>query len=233
MEDFLQQQLSLKLKTLAAPHPLQQGTDFLGYVIRPFYRLARRRVVKRLQSCLRAFERQHVRSHALDLPADARAQLRAQLSSYTAHLRHANRTRLWQRTLAQHPWLEQLFTVNATPTLGAPRWQPAEVTSLADQHRYFAALFPAARVLMQVGKHWLLAGPCSASLPPGYTVQRPGLGPCTEWPLAALPLLRRRLMASSTDHLVVSQSGHFQTGFKRRSLTAVWLAQPLTSGPFC
>lgn len=135
IEDFLRQRHSLKLKSLAQPHPLQQGTDFLGYVIRPFYRLARRRVLKRLQCCLRAFARQHVRPHALDLP-------------------------------------------------------------------------------------------------PGHRVQRPGLGPCTEWPLAALPLLRKRLMASNTDHLVVAHSGHFTTGFKRRSLSAVWLAQPPAQAPF-
>ena len=232
IEDFLQQRLSLKLKALAAPHPLQQGTDFLGYVIRPFYRLARRRVVRRLQTCLQAFERAHVRSHALDLPVQARELLRSQLSSYCAHLRQANSIRLWQRTLNAHPWVAQVFATGVIPRLGEPRWQPPQVSNLADQHGYFAAMAPVARVLLQVGKHWLLAGPCPTALAPGQRVQRPGLGPCTEWPLAALPMLRQRLMDSSTSHLVVSQSGHFKTGFKQRSLSAVWLAQPLTSRPF-
>jgi hypothetical protein len=219
---FLEQRLGLKLKAPAQPHPLQQGTDFLGYVTRPFYRLARRRVVRRLQTCLGAFERQHVRIHALELPPDARETLRARLSSYAAHLRHANSQRLWQRTIIQHPWLAQVFATGTTPQLGAPRWAPPSVSNLADQQRYFAALYPAARQLMQVGKHWLLAGPGIRGLPPGQQVLRPGLGPCTEWPLASLGLLRQRLKSGAIAHTVVSQTGHFKTGFKHRTLTAVW-----------
>jgi hypothetical protein len=227
IEEFLATRLSLKLKAQAEPHALQQGTDFLGYVIRPIYRLARRRVVKRLQSCLRAYERAYVRPHALELPVEAREVLRAQLSSFTGHLRHASSHHLWVRTLERHPWLPQLFATPAgtraeVARLGAPRWSPPVVTNLADQHRYFATLYPGTRVLLQVGKHWMLAGPCPSALPPGRTVQRPSLGPCTEWPLAALPVLRQRLKARGMAHAVVSQTGHFKTGFKHRTLTAVW-----------
>lgn len=226
IEDFLQQRLSLKLKTQAQPHPLQEGTDFLGYVIRPYYRLARSRVVMRLQTCLRTFARQHVRPNALDLPAQARERLRAQLSSYCGHLRHANSLRLWQRTLAAHPWVNQVFVTGTTPTIGAPRWNPPAISNLADQHHHFARRLPGVRVLLQVGNRWALAGGCPAGLPPGKVVQRPNLGPCTEWPLATLPLLRQRLKAHAISHQVVSQTGHFKTGFKQRSLTAVWLASP-------
>lgn len=227
IEEFLATRLSLKLKAQAEPHALQQGTDFLGYVIRPYYRLARRRVVKRLQTCLRAYERAHVRGHALELPLQAREALRAQLSSYTGHLRHASSHHLWQRTLARHPWLAQMFATTGKaggdgPRLGAPRWQPPLVHNLIHQHRYFVALYPGTCVLLQVGNSWMLAGVCPSALPPGRTVQRPGLGPCTEWPLQALPLLRQRLKARGLAHSIVSQTGHFKTGFKHRTLTAVW-----------
>ncbi len=222
---FLAERLGLRLKALAEPHALQQGTDFLGYVTRPFYRLARRRVVKRLQTCLRGFERLHVRGHAIELPPVAREALRAQLSSYTAHLRHADSQRLWQRTQARHPWLAQLFALSKhSPRLQAVRWSPREVSNLVDQHAYFAARYPSTCILMQVGKNWMLAGPCPVGLPKGRTVQRPSLGPCTEWPLAALPLLRQCLKLRGMAHQVVSQTGHFKTGFKQRTLTAVWFS---------
>ena len=48
----------------------------------------------------------------------------------------------------------------------------------------------------------------------GDTVQRPCLAPCTEWPLATLALLRQQLRAGGIGHQVVSQTGHFKTGFK-------------------
>ena len=225
--EFLAQRLSLQLKTLAEPHPLQQGTDFLGYVIRPFYRLARRRVVQRMHTCLRAFARTHVRPHALALPLPAREALRAQLNSYVGHLRHANSQRLWQRTLAQFPWLLHLFRppqgpAQARPQLGAPRWTPCGVTGLASQHRYFAALHPGACVLLQVGKHCLLTDVPPGLPPPSVRMHRPGLGLCSEWPLQALPLLRQRLQAQGRAYVVVRQTGHMRSGFKQRTLTLVW-----------
>lgn len=225
--EFLAQRLSLQLKNLVEPHPLQQGTDFLGYVIRPFYRLARRRVVQRMHTCLRAFARTHVRPHALALPLPACEALRAQLNSYVGHLRHANSQRLWQRTLAQFPWLLHLFRppqgpTQARPQLGAPRWAPCVVTGLASQHRYFAALHPGACVLLQVGKHCLLTDVPPGLPPPSVHTHRPGLGLCSEWPLQALPLLRQRLQAQGRAYVVVRQTGHMRSGFKQRTLTLVW-----------
>jgi hypothetical protein len=227
--EFLAQRLSLKLKALAEPHVLQRGTDFLGYVIRPFYCLARRRVVKRMKACLRGYERRYVRRHALALPPAQRQILRAQLSSYTAHLRHANSYRLWQRTLAQHPWLAQVFETSPktpAPHLGAPRWEPPTVMGLANQHRYFVELHPSACVLLQVGKNYLLAGThppdVLRGLPRGKRVQRPSLGWCTEWSVRHLVVLCQGLRTRGIAYCVVSQTGHFKTGFKHRTLTSVW-----------
>lgn len=227
IEAFLADKLSLRLKALSPPHPLQQGTDFLGYVVRPHYRLARRRVVQRMQGCLRRFERAHVRQcshgvHALRLPPVAVQQLRAQLASYVGHLRHANSLRLWQRMLAQHPWLHSLFALAQPLALGQPRWEPLAPSGLAGQHAWCAQQWPGLRPLVQVGNAWLLAGPCPAGLPSGQAVARPGLGQCTEWPLALLPRLRQRLKALAVPHAVLAQVGHCKNGFKRRALVALW-----------
>lgn len=236
IEAFLADNLSLRLKALSEPHPLQQGTDFLGYVVRPHYRLARRRVVQRMQTCLRQFERAHVRQgthglHALHLPPAAVQHLRAQLASYVGHLRHANSLRLWQRTLLRNPWLQALFTLPQPLALGLPLWEPLVPSSLAGQHAWCAQAWPGARVLVQVGNAWLLAG----ALPPGFLrglpsgrqVARPGLGPCTEWPLACLTRLRQRLKALAIPHAVLAQVGHCKTGFKRRALVAQWQPRSL------
>lgn len=151
IEAFLAQRLSLRLKALSQPHPLQQGTDFLGYEVRPHYRLARRRVVQRMQGCLRQFARLHARAHAVRLAPVAVQHLRAQLASYVGHLRHANSLRLWQRTLAQHPWLHSLFTLPQPLALGQPRWEPVAPSGLAGQHAWCAQQWPGVRPLVQVG----------------------------------------------------------------------------------
>lgn len=237
IEAFLAEKLSLRLKALSPPHPVQQGTDFLGYVVRPHYRLARRRVVQRLQTCLRQFERAHVRHRrpphaggtahlqALHLPPAAVQHLRAQLASYVGHLRHANSLRLWQRTLARFPWLHHLFTLPQPLVLGQPRWEPLAPTGLAAQYAWCRQQWPGVRPLVQVGNAWLLAGPCPPGLRgplKGRVVARPGLGPCTEWPLASLPRLRQRLKGLAVPHAVLAQVGHCATGFKRRALVSLW-----------
>lgn len=250
---FLADRLGLRLKALpepfcvhagpagaAAAAPPVRGVDFLGYVVRPFYRLARRRVVRRMQVCLADYARHHVRTSAaalaVDMPLAARAALRARLESYTAHLRHAHSLRLWQRVQAQHPWLRQLFVAvpaPAEPRLGPPAWAPAEgPANLAQQHAGLCARADGAALLLQVGRCWLLVGrpvlglqggwPWPASLPAGRATQRPGLGPCTEWPLAALATLRRALRQAGVPHAVAQQTGHTRTGFKQRSLVARW-----------
>lgn len=235
---FLTDFLSLRPKTLAEPHALQQGTDFLGYVIRPFYTLARCRVVRRMQVGLRAFARQHVRTskrgRSVALDPTVRAALQAQLASYSTHLRHAQSQHLWRRTLQSFAWLREVFWPHPTGIgIGAPRWQAARVPeNLAQQHADLWQLARAgvgraqALLLMQVGRCWLLSGAHWPGLPAGQATQRPGLGPCTEWPLPVLPALRRALQAHGMAYAVAAQTGHYQTGFKRRTLIAWWV--PLT-----
>ena len=222
IEVFLAEKLNLRLKALSQPHPLQQGTDFLGYVVRPHYRLARRRVVQRLQAVLRQFEQQHVRPHAMHHPTEALHALQAQLASYLGHLRHANSLRLWGRTLARHPWLSRLFTLPQPLHLGQPRWVQPQPEGLAQQVAWCAQQCPGARVLVQVGRMWWLAGLRPPGLPRGQRTQRPRLGPGTEWPLHQLAPLRRGLKARGVAHAVLAQAGHCPTGFKRRALVAWW-----------
>jgi RNA-directed DNA polymerase len=224
IEAFLAQRLSLRLKALAQPHPLQAGTDFLGYVVRPHYRLVRRRVVRHLLAHLAGFARRHVRPHALHLPPQACALLRARLASYLAHLRHAGGLWLWRRIQERHPWLARVFAPMATPQAPRPLWAPASVSGLGSQWRWLARTLPGHLALVQVGHCWQMRGACPPGLPPGRRVQQPGLGACTAWPLAALPNLRRGLRAQRLAYALMAQTGHFKSGFKRRALVACWAA---------
>lgn len=157
--DFLRATLGLELRDLPAPRRVSEGVDFLGYVTRPFYRLVRRRVVNRCQSLLDDFAERHIRPHAWRLPPAARDLLRAQLASYLGHFRHANAWPLWQRLLARHPWLRNLFDGLDRALAGPPprpAWAPPETASLTGQWRHFARRYPRRLVLVQVGNGWWL-----------------------------------------------------------------------------
>ncbi len=239
IERFLAGRLRLRLKQPAEPRTLAAGLDFLGYIVRPFYRLLRRRVVHRFYAVLRDFQRHHVRPHAVRLPPTARERLRARIASFLGQLRHARGYRLWRRTLERFPWLRWLFEAPEAalgPGAGSgrrgrlrPAWEPARVSGLAGQYRSFRRRFPAACVLLQVGKHWWVAaghaGPLQG-LRPAADVHRPGLGHGLEFPGTRLKTLRRRLRRAGCAHLLVAQTGHLRTGFKRRAWVLYW--QPAT-----
>jgi len=186
---------------------------------------------------------------SLDLPPAARERLRAQIASHRAHLAHASSHRLWQRTVADFPWLAELFDSADTSPGGPPlrpAWQPVAVTGIASQYRYFAQRYPHARVLIEVGNRWLLPvdatcgsglgrdcrRPASADLfagKPAPTRHYPGLGACIEYRASDLPGLRRRWKRQGVAHALVAQDGHFKTGFKRRALRRFW--RPATVSP--
>lgn len=182
------------------------------------------------------------------MPPDARERLRAQIASYRAHLSHAASHHLWQRSVARFPWLAELFADPATAAHDRalrPAWQPAAVSGIASQYRYFAQRHPDARVLIEVGKRWLLpvatrgsglardcCRPASADFfagAPASTRHYPGLGDCIEYRATDLPGLRWRWKRQGIAHALVAQDGHFKTGFKRRTLRLFW--RPATVSP--
>lgn len=232
---FLAERLRLKFRDEAEPRPVSAGVDFLGYIVRPFYKLVRHRVVRHLRAHLAEFERKHVRVNALRLPPAARDLLRARLASYLGHLRHANSFSLWQETQTRFPWLRQIFDLAGQANSAArcpavrlhPTWEPVSVAGLAGQYRYFVQQYPTSLILMQVGKCWLTAGASAAvakleRLAGAVRVHRPGLGGCVELPAHQLAACRHKLKRSRIAHALVGQTGHFKTGYKRRAMQLIW-----------
>ena len=112
IEAFLADTLDLRLKDEVKLRRLEDGLDFLGYVIYPTHTLVRRRVVAHLQEALAAWEAAHVRGQNLHgTPADF-DHIRAVLASYAGHLQHAATRRLWRRLERRFPWI---------PTAARPR----------------------------------------------------------------------------------------------------------------
>jgi len=123
IEVFLADELMLALKPERRLQPVDDGADFLGYIVRPHYRLVRRRVIGNLRERLAAFEQARVTAGSLRLPGEARDQLRAVLASYLGHFAHADAHRLVRSLFAAYPWLNVLFSLDVAATTGAPqRW---------------------------------------------------------------------------------------------------------------
>jgi retron-type reverse transcriptase len=105
IETFLARELRLSLKADVRLRRLEDGIDFLGYVVRPTHTLVRPRVVAHARAALAAWEQAHVRPSALRAtPAQLRA-VQATAASYQGHLRHAASHRLQRALRARFPWL--------------------------------------------------------------------------------------------------------------------------------
>jgi hypothetical protein len=234
--DFLRDHLQLELKPHRRLRPVSDGADFLGYIVRPDYRLVRRRVVGNLRAKLALFARAHVSPGGIHLPTVARERLRAVLASYLGHCGHADAHRLIQSLARSTPWLGLLFELRDGRLL--PRWEPAVVTSLRSQLAYFRRAFAPALPLVQLGNRVALFEPdlgrAMAAAPwiGRWRCARPdlriGLGTGLSWPLTALKGLGRSLRQGDCAYAFVAEDGYLPGGMKRRVLRH--LAAPV-AGP--
>jgi hypothetical protein len=102
---FLAGELHLSLKPDIRLRRLEDGIDFLGYVIRPTHTLVRRRVVSHAREAFARFERAHVGAMRIRAtPAELRA-MQSVAASYAGHLRHADSFRLRRALVRRFAWL--------------------------------------------------------------------------------------------------------------------------------
>jgi hypothetical protein len=298
---FLRERLRLELKPRDRLAPLGNGADFLGYIVRPDYRLVRRRVVGNLRERLARHAAELCRPHRggmlLDLRPEPRDALRATLASYWGHFRHADSHRLRRSILRRYAWLNGLFDDAAPATAldsrvrgndgsvrgqdggalhgtgggdlrgdaplpsfrtGAqrtirnpggwhaldsrvrgndgsvrgndggvpadatltPRWEAPQAASMAAQWRWFRRNWPDAVLLMQCGRHLLLAEP----LPGARAYDGPSRIEAWRVPIGALGAIRRHCERRRKAYLFVSEQGWHRGGLKRRCLRLLWSA---------
>jgi RNA-directed DNA polymerase len=164
--EFLDERLRLSVNERRSLRPVSDGLDFLGYITRPHYRLARRRVVgalwERLSLAEHRLKEAGMVTHpngrqVLPYPWTVLESVRQTLNSYLGHLRHASAYHTQQRIRTRFDWIEDYF-----------RWQEDHVTfhcpiprhALRDgqQKVWFRGHFPQHVVLMQRGSWWEVIG---------------------------------------------------------------------------
>ncbi len=105
IEAFLAAHLKLRLKPEIRLRRLEDGLDFLGYIIRPTHTLARARVVGHVRQALAEWEGQHVQGDRIRCTPAQLEHLQCRVASYGGHLRHARSHRLRAALHRRFPWL--------------------------------------------------------------------------------------------------------------------------------
>jgi RNA-directed DNA polymerase len=227
---FLRERLSLALRGEVKLCPVSSGADFLGYIVRPGYRLVRHRVIGSLRQRLTSLERQMVRNDkggsSLLLKPERRDMLRSTLASYLGHFKHADTFRLRSALWRRYPWLGDVFELLPDGGL-LPLWEPQSVTSLRSQWRYFRRLRPTDLLLLQIGDCFELYDGDARSMAARLGISlaehnRPGFSAVMSQPLRLLRAFRARLRRLGLAHAFVAEEGHLKKAGKRRVLRLCW-----------
>lgn len=155
---FLAEQLQLELNPVVTKiDSVFNGVDFVGFIVRPFYKLCRRRVIGNIKPKLQRFcdmlvhEDQekiiwHYDTEILD-------KLLATINSYLGHFGHAQTRKIIIKIFAKFSFVNHYFFLyfrRAIRKYKHPRW----IHDLKQQVGHFSKIFPDDLVLFQVGCYY-------------------------------------------------------------------------------
>ncbi len=194
---FLITRLSLSLKPQYRLAPVTNGADFLGYIIRPHYKLVRRRVLGNLHEKLQGFHRLICKTtpqgRLLDLHPNTSHALYAMLSSYWGHFKHANSFNLTQKLFKQYAWLNDLFCLSEDHKSLIPFYKPKQPLRFKAQIAFFCQFYPAYLLLIQCGMQ--------------IYVIKPNTPACTKLAISRLTRYRKQLAQQGIAYLLVTEQG--------------------------
>ena len=158
IEYFLADRLELRLNAKRQSlQPVSNGIDFLGYIVRRNYILARKRVVNNLKSKLDVYESQLVKNNPpyqkLSYDYPILEKLGATLASYFGHFKWANSSRLQMSLVTRYRFLEKFFTFKEGKFTATYR-TPQNIPSIRLQYHYFKTKFARDVLLFQVGRYY-------------------------------------------------------------------------------
>ena len=156
IQSFLNERLNLSLREKYYLKPIDQGIDFLGYIIRPHYCLVRRRVVGNLRQRLQRFQSIFLSANGLiiNLTYKQFQQLRSVLVSYWGHFKHASSYRLRQGLLLDFPWLMALFHSENDSLMAICLPDGRQFSGYKGQVKAIRQSYPIASVRVQRGIDW-------------------------------------------------------------------------------
>lgn len=230
---FLKTELDLTLRPDYRLTPINNGIDFLGYIIRPTHLTVRRRVAHALDTLLFTTEKSLVASGyklradgSYELPYDNNLVMKlvASLNAYHGHLLHAASYKAWLRLFQRYQWLQHYVVRNDSGIFAAryPAWKPTH--SFARQIDMARHRFPTHIILLQKGNWWLVLQPSS------LLTSRPGsLHRLHMVHAAQVGNHAKQLQSAGHDVACLAQTGRRVTSIHDRQLSFLYIATDLES----
>ncbi|MBV6506263.1 MAG: hypothetical protein ILNGONEN_01836 [Syntrophorhabdaceae bacterium] len=224
IRDFLQTVLQLEVhEKMTQRGPVQGGIDFAGYIVRPDYRLVRRRNVGNLKEKLRQLRSKLVVQTASDtayrFDAEALEKALATINSYLGLFRHAQTARLVEKLFQQHAFLQKFFLRKKHKVVRLDQ-SLRRVRLLWQQIRWLQRTFPKQLCLVQIGCYFEAFGASAQTLAKALDLKLK-----TNWrgfkcgcgfPTRLLPKMLAKLKQQRMPVVIVRQTGHELSQTKER-----------------
>jgi retron-type reverse transcriptase len=212
---FSEERLALTINPRAIRlAPVSGGVDFAGFIIRPHYKLVRRRVVGNLKEKLRRFEDQLVERQGdlviYHFDTELLRQCQAVFNSYLGHFSHAQTGKLIFKTWEQFPFLSRYFRLTGNKVI--PHTRPlGKLTLLKQQIRWLQKNYKNHYCLLQIGYYYEIFGGHAISLANmmGFQLLENwrGFRYACGFPKWCLPNVEAELQRRGIRYVVVEQSG--------------------------
>ncbi|MGK5092443.1 reverse transcriptase domain-containing protein [Deltaproteobacteria bacterium TL4] len=231
IEEFLLKRLELQIKPGVILKRVSEGSDFLGYIVRPQYKLVRHRVVENFHVKVVETKRKMIQQKGIGkqkylhlcLKQEQRNELRQMLASYLGHFQQADSWNLIQSLWEQYSWLGWIFRVGDDKKL-IPLYEPAYVPlNLLSQYRWFKQRFSSYLIFFQVGKFCEFYEEEAERVSKLFGLKLEickvrKIGRCG-FPLKLLRLYKQRALSLNLSWLVVGEEGYYRPGLKKRVIT--------------
>ena len=155
IERFLSSNLELRLNPARTRLcPVNNGIDFVGYIVRPAYILCRNRVVHNLEARLQDFEQRLIGSRGqftvIRYDQAVVEELFACFTSYLAHFKHADTLTLIGRLFERYSYVKY-YVILAGGRLKRVDAAPKSFYNLKSQYIYFHQKYSQTLMFFQTG----------------------------------------------------------------------------------
>ncbi len=159
IKTFIAEELKLSLnEKRQSLQPVSNGINFLGYIVRRDYVLARRRVVNNLREKLSYFEKILITADKspyvkVVYDYDLLEKLRTTLASYFGHCKWANTFNLKKSLLKRYGFLKYFFIIDGWKII--PKYNiQVKIPTLKLQYRYFKTMFAEDIIFFKKGRYY-------------------------------------------------------------------------------
>ena len=217
ISQFLENELLLKLNPGATRiDSIFNGVDFVGFVIRPFYILCRRRVLGNLKNKLKLFREMLVQCDQVKTiyhyDHQVLEQLLATLNSYLGHFRHASMKKMIIKIFKNFSFLNQYFYLYFKRVTRKYK-SPTDFYNLKHQVQYFSKIFSEHLLLFQVGCYYEAYSNAAKQLASimSYQVKRKwrGFNQACGFHQRLLERVYHKLDEQKVNYVIIKQTGKF------------------------